>query len=144
VKFPTEFDALDLVTEDLKAKLQPASRRLMEVEKERRDRRKIRKRTKAETLTQPVDVAIAGSHRTTEPLTVDVDIPIGPDPSKLEEESVYRERERAELEALISPDVKGDIGASATGLYDLVGESPRLIPPQASSDASRLGSNYNA
>jgi len=123
VKFPSEFDALDLVTEDLRAKLQPASRRLIEIEKERRDRRKIRKRTKSQIApeTEPVQMAIAGPNQTIqERITVDVEIPSGPDPSKLEEESVYRERERAELEALISPDVKDDVGASATGLYDLV------------------------
>lgn len=39
----------------------------------------------------------------------------------LEEESVYRKKELEELEALISPDVKADVGASPTGLYELVG-----------------------
>lgn len=38
-----------------------------------------------------------------------------------EDESVYRKKELEELEALISPDVKADIGASPTGLYELVG-----------------------
>jgi ubiquitin carboxyl-terminal hydrolase 14 len=46
VKFPTEFDALDLATDELKGKLLPVSRRLKEVEKERAERRKVRKRTK--------------------------------------------------------------------------------------------------
>lgn len=39
----------------------------------------------------------------------------------LEPESVYREKEIKELEELISPDLKSDIGCSVTGLYDLVG-----------------------
>ena len=39
----------------------------------------------------------------------------------LEDESVYRKKELEELEGLISPDVKADIGASPTGLYELVG-----------------------
>ncbi len=43
-------------------------------------------------------------------------------PGELEDEAVARKREAAELEALISPQVKADVGASATGLYELVGE----------------------
>lgn len=43
----------------------------------------------------------------------------------LEDESVYRQRELAELEALINPDVKADIGASPTGLYELIGTCGR-------------------
>ena len=42
---------------------------------------------------------------------------------ELEDESVYREREGKELEALIHPDVKKDMGASVTGQYELVGKS---------------------
>jgi ubiquitin carboxyl-terminal hydrolase 14 len=38
----------------------------------------------------------------------------------LEEESVYREKELTELETLISPELKDDVGCSVTGLYDLV------------------------
>ena len=40
---------------------------------------------------------------------------------ELEEESVYREKELTELETLISPELKDDVGCSVTGLYDLVG-----------------------
>ncbi|KAG6869659.1 hypothetical protein C0992_002440, partial [Termitomyces sp. T32_za158] len=46
VKFPLEFDALDLAADDLREKLLPASRKLKEIEKERTERRKVRKRTK--------------------------------------------------------------------------------------------------
>ena len=46
MKFPLEFDALDLATDELKAKLLPASRRLREIEKERAERRKVRSRMK--------------------------------------------------------------------------------------------------
>jgi ubiquitin carboxyl-terminal hydrolase 14 len=45
----------------------------------------------------------------------------------LEDESVYRKKELEELEALISPDVKADVGASPTGLYELVGACERLV-----------------
>ena len=43
----------------------------------------------------------------------------------LDDESVYRKKELDELEALISPDVKADVGASPTGLYELVGTCER-------------------
>jgi len=39
---------------------------------------------------------------------------------ELRPEEWYREQEKAELEALVNPSIKGDIGASQTGLYDLV------------------------
>ena len=41
-----EFDALSLVTDELKEKLLPISRRLKEVDMERAEKRKVRKRTK--------------------------------------------------------------------------------------------------
>ena len=47
MKFPTEYDALDIATDELKEKLLPVSRKLKEFEKERAERRKVRKRTKA-------------------------------------------------------------------------------------------------
>ena len=46
VKFPEEFDALDIVTDELKEKLLPVSRKQKEIEKERAERRKVRRRTK--------------------------------------------------------------------------------------------------
>ena len=42
--------------------------------------------------------------------------------AELEDESVYREKEGKELDALIHPDVKADVGCSTTGQYELVGE----------------------
>ena len=119
MKFPTEYDALDIATGELKAKLQPASRRLMEIEKDRMERRKVRKRTKSkasgsQTATPPDSVP------TPEGGTMDVDTK-PEEGGDLEDESVYRKKELEELEGLISPDVKADIGASPTGLYELVG-----------------------
>ena len=118
VKFPAEYDALDIITDELKAKLQPASRRLMEIEKDRMERRKIRKRMKNKASTSQTP-APSESTSTTEGGTMDVDKK--PEGGDLEDESVYRKKEIEELEALISPDVKGDVGASPTGLYELVG-----------------------
>lgn len=138
VKFPTEFDALDLATDELKAKLLPVSRRLKEIEKERAERRKVRKRTKI----APSNSAIAS---TTTATTATVDVEMG-DVSgvmpadapvsargvgekgkavaggELEDESVYRVQELSELEALVAEDVRQDVGCSVSGLYDLVGQ----------------------
>jgi ubiquitin carboxyl-terminal hydrolase 14 len=142
VKFPTEFDALDLVTDDLKEKLLPLSRRLKEIEKERAERRKVRKRTKvvaASTSTSStaatagsadVEMGDASGSATATATAVTAEAPTaGPEEGKgkekaggeLEDESIYREKELKELEALISPEVKADVGCSVTGLYDLVG-----------------------
>jgi ubiquitin carboxyl-terminal hydrolase 14 len=145
VKFPTEFDALDLVTDDLKEKLIPLSRRLKEIEKERAERRKVRKRTKvvaASTSTSStaatagsadVEMGDASGSATATATAITAEAPTaegaGPEEGKgkekaggeLEDESVYRENELKELEALISPEVKADVGCSVTGLYDLVG-----------------------
>lgn len=87
-----EYNALDIVTDELRAKLQPASQKLIEIEGDRRDRRRRRNRNRNR----------AGGYG-------------------LRDESFYRQRELEDLEALISPDVKADVGANPTGLYELIG-----------------------
>jgi len=67
----------------------------------------------------------------------------------LEDESVYRKKELEELEALISPDVKGDVGSSPTGLYELVGtcRSPRSFATSIYSitrPSQRMDSDHHA
>ena len=61
VKFPQEFDVLDLASDELRAKHLSASRKLKEIEKERGERRKVRKRTKqaAPAVPRPSSSAIA-------------------------------------------------------------------------------------
>ncbi|KAG9310870.1 hypothetical protein JVU11DRAFT_8725 [Chiua virens] len=118
VKFATEFDALDIATPELKDKLTPVSRRLKEIEKERSERRKVRKRTKNAAQ------ASAPAPLSTEEASMNVDESAAlPTAGDLEEESVYCARELSELEALVDPELKADFGCSVTGLYDLVGES---------------------
>ena len=145
MKFPLEFDALDLATDELKAKLLPVSRKLKEVEKERTERRKVRKRTKtapsssASTSTAAVNdaaVVAAGNAATAgTSATGDVEMADAAPASTevkggdLEAESVYREKEAKELAELVDPSVKSDVGCSATGLYDLVGTSFLFILP---------------
>ncbi|KAI0744597.1 cysteine proteinase [Earliella scabrosa] len=134
VKFPTEYDALDIATPELQEKLLPISRKLKEFEKERAERRKVRKRTKAaqpakdkEGDVQMGDAsAPAASSSTAEPATTtegeNADAEKGKTVAgaELEDESVYREKEGKELEALIHPEIKSDVGASSTGQYELV------------------------
>lgn len=149
MKFPLEFDALDLATPELKEKLMPVSRKMMEVEKERRERRKVRKRTKnapASSSKPPAaagdvemaDASTSSATTTATPATEATEAEAGKGKEKetntvdLEDESVYREKEISELEALISPEIKGDVGCSVSGLYDLVG---KLLPVRLSSFA---------
>ncbi|KAJ6578830.1 hypothetical protein DFH09DRAFT_1030701 [Mycena vulgaris] len=142
VKFPSEYDAVDLCSDELKAKLLPVSRRLKAVEKEREERRKVRRRTKvaapaASTSTavaapaaaagadvEMADAAPAVAAASTSAMEVEGE---GADKGKaveeggaLEDENVYRERELAELEALVDQGIKTDVGSSVSGLYELV------------------------
>lgn len=150
VKFPTEFDALDLATDELKTKLLPASRRLKEIEKERAERRKVRKRTKEAQEAQSKAAASASasaSNVESAPATTTTTAPDGGDVQMAEggataaggdpdaemvtgenaleetmtEEERAREKERRELEQLVDPEVRDDVGSSETGLYELVG-----------------------
>ncbi|KAJ7146152.1 hypothetical protein C8R44DRAFT_863954 [Mycena epipterygia] len=139
VKFPTEYDAVDLCSDELKAKLLPVSRRLKAVEKEREERRKVRRRTKvaapaASTSAAPaagavdVEMADAGAAVATDAAASTSAMEVegeGKGKGKeeggaLEEESIYRERELAELEALVDPGLTTDVGCSVSGLYELV------------------------
>jgi ubiquitin carboxyl-terminal hydrolase 14 len=129
VKFPSEFDALDIVTDELREKLQPVARKRIEIEKARDERRKVRKRTRvAVPAVQPrsnnagsgteanANAPGGGDVEMSEPAAEQS----AGDP--LHPEEWYREREKAELEALIDSSVAADVGASQTGLYDLAGE----------------------
>ncbi|KAF9235909.1 hypothetical protein BU15DRAFT_77515 [Melanogaster broomeanus] len=116
VKFTPEFDALDIATPELKEKMLPVSRRLKEIEKERTERRKVRKRTKVAQQTSGSTPAAADSST----MNVDDTAPATEIPGDLEDESVYRTKELTELEALVDPALKADFGCSVTGLYELV------------------------
>jgi len=131
VKFPTEFDALDIVTDELREKMQPVARKRTEIEKARDERRKVRKRTKAAAPAAQPPNANAGSAAEANAENsgggdVEMSEATASQPAAGEElhpEEWYREREKTELEALVDPSIKADVGASQTGLYDLVGES---------------------
>jgi ubiquitin carboxyl-terminal hydrolase 14 len=137
---------LDLTTDELKSKLLPASRKVKEVEKERGERRKVRRKTKTAggTLSPPSSAAAAAGgsagrsgdvemyDATTatatatasndEETTTKEDKGKGPVPGgDLEDEGIYRAKEAAEFEALVDSSLKDDLGCSTTGLYELVG-----------------------
>ncbi|THH05676.1 hypothetical protein EW145_g4618 [Phellinidium pouzarii] len=57
VKFPLEFDALDLCTDELKQKLLPVNTRLKEIARDRCERAKVRKRTKPAAAAGPSTIA---------------------------------------------------------------------------------------
>jgi ubiquitin carboxyl-terminal hydrolase 14 len=152
VKFPLELDALDLATEELKARMLLTSRRLKEIEKERAERRKVRKRIKAgaaapaatkgatSTTVGDVEMADASVESSSPPVAVAAPaVPAGigavmePEGEKpklaegeLEDENVYREKEVQELAALVDPALNADVGCSVSGLYELVG-APILL-----------------
>lgn len=123
VKFPLEFDAVDLATEELQKKLLPVSRKLKEVERNRAERRKIRKKTKV--ASQPIagssSATPAPGDATPAESGGDVEMADAEKGGELEPEAVYHAKEVQELDSLLDPGVKKDVGSSPTGLYELVG-----------------------
>ena len=118
VKFPFEFDVLSegMLTEDLKLKMAPVNARLKEIERERLERMKVRRKTRKNVSVEDTDVRMgdAGSSLQSE----------APKPSvedDLPDEKLTRAKEKEELEALVHTDLKADVGANVTGVYELVG-----------------------
>ena len=130
------------MTPELKEKLLPVSRKMKEFEKERAERRKVRKRTKgaqpAKDKEGDVQMDDASSATAVQAPAESLPAPAtdGEGESEkgkavagaeLEEERVYREKEGRELDALVHPDLKKDVGASVTGQYELVGACPSVF-----------------
>lgn len=110
---------MDLVTDNLKRKLANANGKMKEIERERAERRKVRKKTK-----NAATVAPSASTSTTAPVAND-DVTMADTTlaaGELEDENVIQEREKKEFEATIDPELKADIGASVSGLFELCGE----------------------
>jgi len=119
VKFPFEFDVLaeDMVTEELRKKLAPVNGRLREIEKERAERRKVRRRTKMIQKDKEGDVVMGDAPAAPTPAATD-----GPkvlQAGDLPDEKETREKEFKELDALVDPSLKEDIGSNVTGMYEL-------------------------
>lgn len=82
------------MTDELKAKVRPLNVRLKLIEKDREERKRVAKRTKRDN-----------NEETDDWMT--------------EEEKKKREEEGQELEKLVDPEIKADVGACASGIYDL-------------------------
>lgn len=136
VKFPFDLDVLDIVTDDLKAKLRPVNERFKDIDKDRRERAKVRRRAKVITDPQaPVPAPVptpetiaSGNPSDDPPEEMAVDTPAAADvpdavrkAGELVNEPTKRREEVEALNALIDADLKKDHGANVTGLYELAG-----------------------
>ncbi|KAH7103506.1 cysteine proteinase [Auriculariales sp. MPI-PUGE-AT-0066] len=135
VKFPLELDAAEWCSEDLRAKMRVASDKSKEIERERRERDKVRKRTKstlgsgepgADGDVQMAEASTSAGDTAPLPARDAADTSAAPAAAPaaggdLRPEAEYRTKEREELEKLVHADLKSDIGASQTGLYELAG-----------------------
>ena len=132
---------LDWATDDLKAKLLPINVRLKEIEKSRAERRNVRKKTKsavspgapAPTGSAPIAPPMVAAGGAVDDVTMsdgaDSDPVVAPESinvvvhsETIEDEASIREREAAELVGLLPDDLKADVGANYSGLYELVGK----------------------
>lgn len=100
VKFPKEWDASGLVTEALAAQIAPVRNKMRDIGKERDERAKLRARARG----------LAGGAGAVEGGALTD-----------EQEKEQRAKEAAELDSLISANLRNDPGCNASGLYELVG-----------------------
>lgn len=143
VRFPFELDVTEFLSDDLKQKTRPYREKLIELSKERQERARVRRRAKAKkdeavkanpTASSGDMAGTSGSDapRPSDSMAVDnteerQDAGAGTSTSALgsvvteEEEINIREKEDRELEALIHPDLRSDVGANVSGLYELAG-----------------------
>jgi ubiquitin carboxyl-terminal hydrolase 14 len=133
VKFPFDLDVLDIVTDDLKAKIRPVNERFKDIDKDRRERAKVRRRAKvitdqqAPTPAPPAETVASANPSDDPPEEMAVDTPAAEVPDavrkagELVDEPTKRREEVEALNALIDADLKSDRGANVTGLYELAG-----------------------
>jgi ubiquitin carboxyl-terminal hydrolase 14 len=138
VKFPLELDVINLVTPALKEKLLPLNTALGQIEKERDERRKTRRKSKAKATEDAAVAAVTSNNVTSTPAAVTIPeiqmvdasdtgtssavAPPEPLPGVLEDEAVVRAHENETLRGLIHPELAADVGSSPHGLYELCGE----------------------
>ncbi|KAF8308379.1 cysteine proteinase [Clavulina sp. PMI_390] len=125
VKFPFELDVLDLVSDELKAKISPLSTKLKEFEKERDERRKVRRKMKNKAKEDAATAAVTSPPAASTSSNTDVEMASAeqaqPVAGVIEDEATARKRELEILNGLIDPSVAADIGSSPHGLYELCG-----------------------
>lgn len=134
VKFPLDLDVLDLLTDDLQAKVKPINLAVKNVDKARTERAKLRKRTKK--LREDVEKAERAAKAKPNGAAMDTEgdeervtdlATTTAENDKLEDEETIREKERKEINALITENGLTEVGTNASALYELCGES-KLIP----------------
>lgn len=127
VKFPFDLDVLDLVTDDLKKRIMPLNEKFKDVDKDRRERAKIRRRAKIvkeEKAAEAGPAAVAPVQANPEddpPEAMLVDEASGPKEGELVDEESKRKEEVELLSKLVDPKLKEDVGANVTGMYELAG-----------------------
>lgn len=149
VRFPFELDVTEFLSDELKQKTRPYREKLIELSKERDDRARVRRKARAKreeaaksdaasstdsrqaTATtsgteapRPADGMAIDTTEERQNAPTDIEVASGTALGSVvseEEERKLREKEDAELAALIHPDLKDDVGANVSGLYELVG-----------------------
>ncbi|CAE6526436.1 unnamed protein product [Rhizoctonia solani] len=120
VKFPFELDVLDLLTDELREKIQPATRKLLQIEGERLERRRARRKLKNKnnqasgSAADNAGASSTGANNEPEAMAVDE-----PRPGDIEDEAPAREREKAAIDAVIDPEIRADTGAAVHALFEL-------------------------
>lgn len=116
---------MDLATDELKAKLLPAAQAVKDVERERSDRLKVRKRTK---VASEASAAASTAPADSSAMDLESNAPQRSE-GELGPEEEYRQKEIEKFAAVVDPGVKADVGASTTGLYELVGQCLSHLRP---------------
>lgn len=103
VGFPFELDATELCTDELKQKVAPIRDRVREIQKAEEDAERARKRTK----TQLTDEGVSSTEIT----------------QKMDSMGAQTEKTdlQKEVDSLLTEEMKQDVGANYSGLYDLIG-----------------------
>lgn len=149
VVFPFSLDLSPILHPDLLSKVKPVAEKLVEVEKDRRERGKVRRRARVareekekEEKVKALKAKMTDSSSAATPMAVDPpevvpstsnpaaagtngDAKPAIDPANadtdLPDEATARAKERQELEGLVDPELRQDKGANVSGLYELVG-----------------------
>lgn len=105
-----------MLTEDLRLKMAPVNARLKEIERERLERMKVRRKTRKNVSVEDTDVRMGDASS-----SLQSEAPKPSVEDDLPDEKATRAKEKEELEALVHTDLKADVGANVTGVYELVG-----------------------
>ncbi|CAO1614662.1 unnamed protein product [Parajaminaea phylloscopi] len=149
VRFPFELDVSEFLSDELKDKTRAYRNKVHEISKEREERARVRRKAKARKEEKlKSDAAASTSNASATATSSGLDAPRSADAMAVDtteekvgaatetavtpasglgsvvdeaEEAKLREQEAKELEALLHPDLKADIGCNPSALYELVG-----------------------